>query len=150
MQAHSEQCARFVEQMRAYSCYWMGSPERWFWRTPDGVPQALVTIPVERDVMADESHYWPVGRTNLLWLAMDMDRPPLQYNARNNGLFVQLLTIGNAVKLNSRPLYECASVLTLKQFRSLCLTARFTGPMLPTLPHDLVRLTDKHLAYATR
>jgi hypothetical protein len=104
--------ARDLEKVRALEArishpYWMRNPETWTWTRPDGMSQGFASL-----------MYTQPGLCNLLWLAMDMDRPPSLYNALANPLYM-LLVINRAAKLRGEPLTDAAGLLSLQQFHDL-------------------------------
>ncbi len=80
---------------------WMGNPDSWIWRRPDGAMQGFGLNWREN-----------VGLANLQWLAMDIDHAPADYDAHSNALYMWCLFQG-------RTLQEAAELLTLHDFALL-------------------------------
>jgi hypothetical protein len=120
---------RLMKALRDYQPFWMGAPSAWVWRGPNG-PQGLGMLPRPRDLRqahVDESPYRCFGLINLLWLSMDMPRPPTHYDARQNSLYCMLLISAGAMLVDGMPLIEQASALTLHQFHDLAATGKFSS-----------------------
>jgi hypothetical protein len=104
--------ARDLEKVRALTArisypHWMHRPGTWTWTRPDGMSQGFSSM-----------IYTQPGLCNLLWLAMDLDRPPEAYNALANPLYM-LLVVNRDAKLRGEPLTDMAALLTLRQFHDL-------------------------------
>jgi hypothetical protein len=86
--------------------FWMPRPESWVWARPgDGQPQGF-------GLLARQSP----GLCNLLWLSMEMDRPPAVYDAMENGLYMLIMLQGQKARLLGEPLLDVAGLMTLVQF----------------------------------
>lgn len=107
----------FLSRLRRHSPTWMPRPDSWLWRTPEGTPQGFA-----------RSWRDSPGSANLLWLAIDFDHPPAEYDARQNNLAMLLIAHGRQMTLDALPLLDQAGSLTLQQFRDLLQSAPFTSP----------------------
>ncbi len=107
----------FLKQVKAHSAFWMDRPGDWVWSTAAGQPQGFGLV------CRDE-----VGLANLLWLAMDMSRPPQTYDLRHNNLCLLITLHGRKMGLDGQWLFNQAEALSLAQFRNLCRTAKFDAP----------------------
>jgi predicted NUDIX family NTP pyrophosphohydrolase len=88
------------------SPFWMRNPRSWVWSRPsDGAPQGFGLA----------AHDSP-GAANLLWLSMEMDRPPHSYSATENGLYTLITVQAGRALLGGEPLIDVAGILTLQQF----------------------------------
>lgn len=110
---------------------WFPAPDCWFWRRPDGVRQGFGLT-------------WrgDPGMANLLWLALDLERPPTILDARRIPLYSWLL-------LHGQPLASSASILTLAQWtRDLGMSAVL--PNVRRIPQfqQLLNLAEKRLHHA--
>jgi hypothetical protein len=85
--------------------YWMPNPQAWIWARPDGKPQGFGVVAASNP-----------GLANLLWLSMEMDRPPLSYDAAQNGLYSILITQGYGACVGGEPLLDVAGLLPLREF----------------------------------
>jgi hypothetical protein len=97
---------------------WMHQPDAWMWRRPDGAAQGF-----------GASWREDPGQANLLWLAMGLDRPPRNYDACGNALYMFVLIKGQR-------LAEQASLLSLEEFSRL----RGVGAEI-----DLIHLAQRRL-----
>lgn len=98
------------QRLKKYTGAWMDQPDDWVWTTPALDPQGF-------------GLFWRdnVGLANLLWLALDMERPPDRpYNMRYHPLCTALILQGPKVDLDGLPIHHQAEALTLAQFRNLC------------------------------
>ena len=118
---------------------WMERPDDWVWSTPDGQPQGF-------------GLFWRqnVGLANLLWLALDMLRPPnTPYNWRYHELCALLVIHGAQMELDGLPLLSQVEALTVAQFRNLCETANFAAPApVPNISKLLVLLANRRINHA--
>jgi hypothetical protein len=130
----------YIDKWRRHCCTWMPRPDDWVWQVP-GAPQRQGFGLNWRD---------PLAGANLLWLALDMDRPPTHYNARLNPLYMLLVAQAPMVKLNGVDLVDQAASLTLRQFFRECETGQLEGsceltrflPVITLLAHR--RLDNAH------
>ncbi len=118
---------------------WCPDPDNWVWTRPDGAGQGL--FPWREDT----------GLINLVWLMLDMDKPPETYDLRDNALIAKLIVGGGrCATLSGMPLYDVAALSTLLQFRaaiqwpSATNTSRLVFELIP----DLTQLIDRRLAHA--
>lgn len=121
-----------LTRWRRHRAAWMDQPEGWVWA---GQGPGL--------------HFCAgqVGVANLLWLSLDMATPPASYNARDNKLYVLMLLYSTNMLIDGVPLVEHADCLTLEQFRDLCATGKWSGPVHSILP--LIHLlANKRLNHA--
>lgn len=126
----------FFQRLRHFGA-WMIEPRSWIWTTAGGQPQG------------PGAHLNEPGLANLLWLSLDMDKAPRQYDARQNQLYSLLATRANKMELDGLPLIAQADGLTLAQFHSLCKTARFAAPAPhPDIAPLLAHLANRRLTYA--
>lgn len=123
---------------------WMPRIDDWIWTKPSREPQGFGL-----DWRIVENG---VGRANLLWLALDMERPPDRpYDWRYHNLCVLLITAGPKMELGGLPLFSQAEALTLAQFRNLCDSAHFSVPAPYTnnnIALLLVQLANRRLEHA--
>lgn len=86
---------------------WMPNPGSWTWARPDGARQGFGLI------WRDEP-----GLANLLWLSMDMGRPPATYDSARNTLYGLVLTQMTVAELDGELLTDWAGVLPLSEFHA--------------------------------
>lgn len=116
---------------------WMPEPRSWIWTTPGNQMQGPGIV-----------HEKP-GLANLLWLSLDMDKPPQQYDARANHLYCMLATQAHKMELGGLALIEQADGLTLAQFRNMCNSVHFAAPApIPDIAPVLAHLASRRLVYA--
>ena len=86
---------------------WMPNPDNWVWTTPEGNMQGF-------------GHVWrnQPGLANLLWLVLDMERPPRLFDARKHDAFMLVLTYGAAHAGVLDDLVQLAELNGLSRFRS--------------------------------
>lgn len=104
----------YLARWHNHRAAWVDQPEEWVWPGPIG--------------NQGPGLHWGMGQigiANLLWLALDMDRPPARYSARDNPLYTYLIVHAASLKLDGLPLDDQAASLTLEQFRDRC---QATGP----------------------
>lgn len=87
---------------------WMARPRSWVWRRPDGMAQGF------GPAWQDEP-----GRANLLWLSLNLVRPPADYDASKNDLYMAVLLQGRNSRLAGEPLFDQAALLSLRDFVAL-------------------------------
>lgn len=117
---------------------WMPNPTTWTWRRPDGNPQGFgVTY-------ADDP-----GMANLLWLTMDLAKPPEHYNGLGNALFTIVLLEAHSAKLGGAPLLHLAALKTLREFHDMLPESGHQGnrlermyPLLKMLAAERLRNAD--------
>lgn len=118
---------------------WMSYPDNWVWTTPARQPQGF-------------GLHWRdnVGLANLLWLALDMERPPAApYNMRYHQLCMLFVVHGAKMELDGLPIFSQAEALTLAQFRNLCLSSHFAAPApVHNIAPLLVTLANRRLEHA--
>lgn len=116
---------------------WMPAPETWEWRRPDGSRQGF-------------GPYWrqDPGMANLLWLAMDLHRPPAEYDASQNTLYTLLFTHGATATLWGQPLLDMAGVLPLKEFHHRLGSAPYAVHPVEMAYPLLYLLAERRLAHA--
>lgn len=85
---------------------WMPRPDSWMWQRVDGTTQGFGAT--WRD---------HVGLCNLLWLALDMDKPPTLFDARQHHLYMLLLMYGSPAAGTLVDLVELAEFHPLPVFR---------------------------------
>lgn len=85
--------------------HWMPRPQAWMWARGDGMPQGFGVLSRERP-----------GMSNLLWLSMDLDVPPLMYEATHNSLYVLLFQEAAFTQIGGASLEDLAAVSTLREF----------------------------------
>lgn len=83
--------------------YWFRQPEAWRWSTSEGLPQTL-HVP-----------HSP-GLTNLLWLSLDMNKPPGEYELQKNALALMLLAWGPATYFDGVSLLDAAGIMPMAKF----------------------------------
>lgn len=127
-----------LQALHSYQPFWMSTPAEWVWHGPSG-PQGFglnrPPSPIDSE-QVDESTYRNFGLTNLLWLSMDMARPPRHYDARLNSLYCMLLISAGGMLVDGLPIIEQASTLTLRQFHDLAATGKFSAKQ----GHDILPL----------
>ncbi len=129
----------FLKRIRVHTGLWFPTPNQWCWARPDGHHQGISMLRAEDNR----------GLANLLWLAMDLERPPLTYDMRDNGLCVLLMGTGRRTTLDGLPLYQQAAELTLAQFRNACRDGAFVPPAgTDNYAPLLVMLANGRLNYA--
>lgn len=87
---------------------WMPQPRSWVWRRPDGQAQGF-----------GPTWFESPGRANLLWLALNLRRPPAEYDANHNDLYMAILLQGDVSKLAGEPLTDMAGLHSLRCFHAL-------------------------------
>lgn len=98
--------------------WWMPAPHTWTWRRPDGKPQGFGPITADAP-----------GLANLLWLSLDLGRPPQEYDASQNGLYTLLVMHSSTAKLFGEPLLDVAGLLPLREFAALLAGAGGSHPV---------------------
>ena len=125
----------FLQCAKGHTAAWMPDPDDWVWTTPAHQPQGF-------------GLNWRdnVGMANLLWLALDMERPPSRnYNMRYHKLCMLLVEGGHSMQLAGLSVFDQAGSLTLAQFRNLCYTP---GPADTQIAPLLAILANGRLAHA--
>lgn len=127
------------QRLEAHNCCWMEHPDDWMWTKPSGEPQGFGL-----------GWRYSVGHANLLWLALDMARPPDRpYDWRYHQLCVMLVVQGSKMELGGLPIFSQAEALTLAQFRDLCETGRFVAPApITSIAPLLSKLATRRLEHA--
>lgn len=87
---------------------WMPHPKDWLWTRPDGQEQGFGR-------MYDDMP----GLCNLLWLTMELGRPPREYDAVKNPVYMLVLMKSGTAKLAGMPLLDAAAMHTLREFHHL-------------------------------
>lgn len=85
--------------------HWMPRPKSWMWLRGDGMPQGFGTLAYDRP-----------GLANLLWLSLDLDVPPRNYEANLNSLYVLLFQEAEFTFVDGTALTDIASLSTLREF----------------------------------
>lgn len=135
------QAARDLNKVRALEArishpYWMPHPDAWIWTRPDGMAQGFAPL-----------IYSAPGLCNLLWLAMDHEKPPQYYDALSSALYM-LLVVDRSAKLLGEPLKDVAGLLSLRQFyEALPETSLAVDPVEHAYPL-LRRLAARRLQHA--
>lgn len=112
--------------------FWMPEPASWVWDC-DGRPQGpglLITC--------------EPGLANLLWLALDLGRPPQVYDLSKNSVMTMLLLAGGAARLAGEPLFDRAALHTLAEFHDL-LPGQASGEVLTAVYPLLKMLAARRL-----
>lgn len=123
---------------RLASPHWMQNPRSWVWQREDGGPQGFGPICKEHP-----------GLANLLWLSMDMVRPPLYYDGVNNALYNAVLVLGHSALLDGEPLFDRAALDPLHQFYNRLPDAEAPGARgLETMYPLLKLLAARRLTHA--
>lgn len=127
------------KQLEGYRSTWMARPDDWVWTTPARHPQSF-----------GPAWRLAVGLANLLWLALDMDRPPDHpYDLRDHPLCTLLIMYGTKMELGGLPIFSQSEALTLVQFSNLCGTERFTAPApIPDITRRLAVCANRRLKHA--
>jgi hypothetical protein len=118
MQTDSAQVISFNQ---AKFPYWMPSPARWVWCSPEGKTCGFGLRCVE-----------PPGLANLLWLAMDLPKPPGTYDVKTNPLYLWAI-LNHKVTINGVTLADLAGE-TLPNF---CAKLQYNN-----LPAEVVALRE--------
>ena len=100
------QVLQFSGMRQAMQPNWMPNPDSWMWQRPQGGMQGFGAT--WRD---------HVGLSNLQWLALDLERPPALFDARNNNLYMLLLMYGSPTSGTLAHLVELAELNPLSVFR---------------------------------
>jgi hypothetical protein len=118
---------------------WMPHPDDWEWDRGDAVMQGFGQI-------------WraETGMANLLWLALDRDKPPQDgYDLRANLTAMRVLTHHRKMRLHGRLLTEYAALDTLPQFRDRLKTVTHTeGSWTSLVRTQLLDSAHRRLAHA--
>lgn len=113
---------------------WMPNPDSWVWPLAEGHPPSQGWGRTWRS---------NPGLANLLWLLLDMGRPPRFYNVRANLDYTSLI-FGASGAL--KPLVELAEVSSLERFiLELKARPRLADVGYLVLSDKLIRLADRRL-----
>lgn len=132
---------QLFSRLAAFSPFWMGEPDAWVWSKPDGTAQGFgMTWRKERD---------GAGMANLLWLSMDLDRRPRQYDARSNPLYTIITMFGHEMYLDRLALFDVAGSTTVEQFHAACLRGTFEArPPIQNILPVLTLLAARRVQHA--
>lgn len=101
----SAQILPFVQ--RVVNPNWMPTPDQWVWTTPEGSTQGF-------------GHTWRSnpGLANLLWLVLDLERPPRVFDARKHNPYMLIAIYGAAHSGTLAELVKLAELNSLARFRT--------------------------------
>lgn len=132
------QVLQFPGMQQALNPAWMPLPGNWMWPTPDGQMQGF-----------GASWRSNPGLANLLWLSLDMEKPPRLFDCRQHELYMLLFTYGQPTCGTLSRLVELAELTRLRDFpRRL-----ETRPEIARIPrYDLapllITLADQRIKHA--
>lgn len=100
---------------------WHPRPQDWVWTRPDGQLQGPGLANWRENP----------GMFNLSLLALDMERPPRTYDARNNSFLLGVMTFAPQTRLGDMTLDEAAGMTTLPLFLRWLEEKPMTGALAP-------------------